>query len=198
MIHLIITTANIPKAYWRRKWQYIRSIKSCLKYGNLFDTYTILECVTENKRYLNKYNTYYSKEGNPYPNKGLNEMAHLKAFLRQSTFKKNDAIIKLTGRYIIDESYFFNKVIEMQNDYDSIFKDDSDVYEGRGYHTFFYYIKKGLLEEAIDQIDFSVNNDRPIEWDMKDYLKCRKNHLVIDRLGITAYQGTKSEKIFKC
>jgi len=198
MIHLIITTANIPESYETRKKQYIESIESSLKYAHLFDSYTILECVSDNEAYLNQYNTFYSKEDNLYLNKGLNEMNHLRAFLKQSSFADSLSIIKLSGKYIIEDDYFFKKVIEFQDEYDSIFKNDNDVFEGNGYHTFFYYMKKKLFIETINSLEFSLNNNRPIEWDVKNYLMVNEKHIEIDRLGLLARQGTNSEKTFRC
>ena len=112
MIHLIITTANIPQYFEKRKKQYIESIEACLKFSNLFDSYTILECFSNKLDYLTNYNVFYSGICNPFPNKGLNEMRHLKAFLNQSHFTESDAIIKLTGRYLVEDGYFFEKVYE--------------------------------------------------------------------------------------
>jgi len=198
MLHLIITTANIADYYQQRKEQYIQSIASCLKYTHLFDSYTVLECVSANEDYLNKYNTVYSPQGNLYSNKGLNEMNHLQWFLKQQAFGDDHSIIKLSGKYVINDDYFFNKVLELQTKYDSIFKNDNDVYEGKGYHTFFYYMKKKLFIDSINSLEFSWNNDRPIEWDIKDYSFTRERHIEIDRLGLLARQGTTSEKVFFC
>jgi hypothetical protein len=197
MIHLIITAANIPEYFEKRKSQYIESIASCLQFAHLFDSYTILECVADEVDYLKDYNVYYSKAGNSFSNKGLNEMQHIKAFLEQSAFSDTDAIIKLTGRYLVEESYFFERVLELHQQYDGIFKNDDDVYVGNGYHTFFYYMKKGLFLKAIASLEFSNANDRPIEWDVKEFLLPNDNHVVIDKLGVMAYQGTASEKIFR-
>ena len=198
MLHLIITTANIEHHYKQRKQHYIESIEACLKYAHLFDSYTVLECVSANEEYLNGYNTVYSAEGNLYGNKGLNEMNHLKSFLNKSAFGDNQSIIKLSGKYVIKDDYFFNKVLELQTKFDSILKNDKDVYDGNGYHTFFYYMKKKVLMDAINSLEFSWENDRPIEWDIKDYLLTRDRHIEIDRLGVLAKQGTFSEKVFYC
>lgn len=197
MIHLIITAANIPDYYEKRKEQYIESIESCLKHSRLFDSYTVLECVADNVDYLNQYNVCYSRLGNPFSNKGLNEMRHLKAFLERSSFAASDAVIKLTGRYVVEDDYFFQTVRGLQHDYDSIFKNDNDYYAGNGYHTFFYYMKKGLFLEAIESLEFSEANQRPIEWDVKDFILLTDRHIVIDKLGVMAYQGTASENTFR-
>ncbi|MBD1364782.1 hypothetical protein IDJ77_13255 [Mucilaginibacter sp. ZT4R22] len=198
MVHLIITTANITEAFGVRKQQYVESIEAALKYAAFFDTYTILECFSEKEAYLDKYNTFYSREGNPYRDKGLNEMNHLRAFLEQSPLADDDSIIKLSGKYVIEEPYFFETLHQLHHEYDSMFKNDNDVYVGNGYHTFFYYMKKKLFLDAIGNIDFSVENNRPIEWDMKSFLMVKDRHIEIDRLGLLARQGTNSEKIFRC
>lgn len=196
MSHVIITTANISEHYECRKWQYINSIEACLKFSHLFNSYTVLECVSKREAYLDQYNTVYSSAGNPYFNKGLNELNHLRTFLTQSHLKDDEPIIKLSGKYLVTDSYFFEKVQELQHEFDSIFKSDNDAYEGNGYHTFFYYMKKKLFLDAVSSIDFSLVNDTPIEWDMKSHLMVLDKHVEIDRLGITAYQGTVSERIF--
>jgi len=198
MVHLIITTANIPESYENRKEQYIESIGSCLKYAGLFDSYTVLECVSKHEEYLDRYNTFYSNEPNQYLNKGLNEVGHLRAYLKHSTLPDDGMIIKLSGRYLVEDNYFFEKAAALQYEFDSIFKNDNDVFEGNGYHTFFYAIKKSLFLGIADQIDFSMDNERPIEWDFKEHLMTNERHIEIDRLGLMARQGTNSEKTFRC
>lgn len=197
MIHLIITTANIPDNYNSRKGLYIKSIESALRYDYLFDSYTILECASSKVDYLEGFNLHYSKVQNTYPEKGLNEMQHLKTFIEQSNLKDGDAIIKLTGRYLLEDNSFFNKVKLLINDYDSIFKDDSDVYVGRGYHTFLYCMKKNRFLDTINSLRFSSDNMDPIEWGVKDFLKERNRNYEIARLGVVAYQGTAGEKVFR-
>ncbi|RWY55789.1 hypothetical protein [Mucilaginibacter gilvus] len=198
MIHVIITTANIAEAYDSRKAQYIESIEACLQYQQYFDSYTVLECVSANEQYLDAYNTHYSTLGNPFPNKGLNEMSHLKGYLENAVLPNDAAIIKLSGKYVIEDYYFFEKVAKLKDEFDSLFKNDNDVYVGNGYHTFFYYMKKGLFLDTINSLEFSVGNIRPIEWDVKSYLMVNERHAEIDRLGLIARQGTNSEKIFRC
>lgn len=197
MIHLIITAANIKENYELRKKLYIQSIEIALKYDYLFDSYTILECASSNEDYLNQYNVHYSKAKNIYPEKGLNEMLHLKSFIEQPDFKDDDVFIKLTGRYLLEDNSFFNKVRLLIEDYDSIFKDDSDVYVGKGYHTFLYCMKKYRFVDTINSLNFSTSNMDPIEWAVKGYLQNKARNYEIARLGIIAYQGTSGEKIFR-
>lgn len=197
MIHLIVTAANIQENYNIRKALYIKSIESVMKYDYLFNSYTILECASPKVDYLEGYNIHYSKVQNVFPEKGLNEMQHLKAFIEQSGLKENDTIIKLTGRYLLEDNSFFNKVKLLIEDYDSIFKDDSDVYEGRGYHTFLYCMKKSRFLDTINSLHFSKDNMDPIEWGVKDFLKEKTRNYEIARLGVIAYQGAAGEKVFR-
>lgn len=196
MIHLIITTANIQTHYQERKDLYIRSIEQALKFSYLLDSCTILECVSAHEDYLDPYNTYYSKVKNVFPEKGLNEMQHLKAFIEQSSFKPADTLIKLTGRYWLEDSTFFNKVQLLNEFFDSIFKDDSDIYEGRGYHTFLYAMKKERFLQTIDSLQFVKTNLDPIEWGVKDFLKDKNRNYLLNRLGVKAFQGAFGEKVF--
>lgn len=198
MIHVIITTANIAESYKARKDQYVESIEACLKYSQYFDSYNVLECVSAHEPYLDRYNTAYSSLDNAYPNKGLNEMNHLRHYLQQSDLQDTDAIIKLSGRYIVEDSYFFEKVAEYRHEIDSLFKNDNDVYVGNGYHTFLYYMKKGLFINTINSLNFSTDNMTPIEWDVKNYLMTGDRHAEIDRLGVMARQGAHDGKIFRC
>ncbi len=196
MIHLIITTANIQSNYTVRKEQYIKSIEQALKFDHFFDKYTILECSSSHEGYLDKYNTYYSKVKNIFPEKGLNEMQHLGAFIEQYSFKSTDTIIKLTGRYLLEDGTFFNKVRSNEEFFDSIFKDDSDIYEGKGYHTFLYAMKRDRFLQTINSLNFSETNLDPIEWGVKEFLKDKDRSLLVNRLGIRAFQGAYGEKIF--
>jgi len=197
MIHLIITAANISENYNARKDLYIQSIESALKYSYLFDSYTILECASKQEAYLDKYNVHYSKVQNIYPEKGLNEMQHLKSFIEQADFRDNDAIIKLSGRYLLEDNSFFNKVKILIERFDSIFKDDSDIYVGRGYHTFLYCMKKSRFLDTINSLNFSKDNMNPIEWGVKDFLSTKEKNYEIARLGIVAHQGATGEKVFR-
>ncbi|MDQ0968505.1 hypothetical protein QFZ20_003908 [Flavobacterium sp. W4I14] len=196
MIHLIITTANIQEHYSERKEQYISSINQALKFSYLLDSCTILECVSAHEDYLDNYNTYYSKVKNVFPEKGLNEMQHIKSFIEQSPFQSNDTIIKLTGRYLLEDSTFFNKVQLLNDFFDSIFKDDSDIYEGKGYHTFLYAMKKDRFLQTINSLAFSKTNLDPIEWGVKAFLKDKERNYLLNRLGVKAFQGAFGEKVF--
>ena len=197
MIHLIITSGSIKAHYKERKEQYIKSISGAMAFDYFFDSITVLECVSSYEDYLSAYPVYYSKESNTFPEKGLNEMLHIKAFLEQSAIDKNDLVIKLTGRYLLEDSSFFNKVKILEDRYDSIFKDDCDIYEGLGYHTFLYCMSKSRFLETINSLNFSKENLDPIEWGVKDFLKNKERHYLLDRLGVMAYQGQNSEKIFR-
>ncbi len=196
MTHLIITTANVQLNYAERKVQYIKSIEKVLKFRYLFNRYTVLECASSYEDYLASYNTYYTKVDNVLPEKGLNEMQHLKAFIEQSLFEPNDIIVKLTGRYLLEDSSFLNKVHLLKDDFDSIFKDDGDIYEGKGYHTFLYAMKTRRFLETISSLKFSKENLDPIEWGVKSFSKDKDRHYLLDRLGIKAFQGAFGDNVF--
>lgn len=199
MIHLIITAANIKENYSERKLQYIESIEQALQYKHYFDNYSILECNSKFEEYLENYNLHYSGIDNVYPEKGLNELQHLKTHILQMGLKQEDFVVKLTGRYLLEEGLFLDKVQTLisKGETDSIFKLDNDVYEGKGYHTFLYAINVGTFLQMFDSFSFKPENRTPIEWGVKDFLHGRTSNHLVDRLGLLARQGTFSENIFR-
>ncbi|MEM7143744.1 MAG: hypothetical protein AAF591_01335 [Verrucomicrobiota bacterium] len=198
MPHLIITTANTDQDYEIRKPQYLKSIDKAFECRHLFASVTILECTSKDEPYLGPYPVHYSKAPNSFPNKGLNEMTHLKTFLNRAPIPPDDFVIKLTGRYLLRDDSFLHLVRNAPASCNSIFKDDSDVYQGNGYHTFLFAMRKNALLKTIDNLDFDPGNNAPIEWHFKNFLQDQSSHRLVDSLGVTAFQGHKGEVVFDC
>lgn len=57
-----------------------------------------------------------------FRNKGVNELLDIKEVIKQKEIKDEDMIIKVTGRYRILSSFFFDEVITLQNKYDAFVK----------------------------------------------------------------------------
>lgn len=199
MTHLVITSANIGEDYENRKEQYVESINQVLKFKSLFDTYSVLECTSKHEEYLEAYNLYYSNFSNTYIEKGLNELQHLKAHIKEIGLNNNDIIIKLTGRYLLENDYFLThaRALFSKGLTNSIFKLDNDVYEGLGYHTFLYAIKVDTFMKMFESFSYTNDNTTPIEWGVKKFLHGKPNTHLVDKLGILARQGTFSKNIFR-
>ena len=186
MKHLIITTAIIPEelclqtigySYEQRMYDYKNSFDSTLLLKDKFDSITIIETVSKEKvDFLEEsgISVYYSKFDNHFTNKGINEMFHIQDFLQKSNIDDNDLIIKLSGRYLIENA----SILSINNDI--IAKYDGDIYPGdRGVHTFFFGFKKKLFAEFINNLDI-FNYDVCIEWLVKDFM-LNKGIEILDR-----------------
>ena len=195
-MHLIITSANIDEHFEHRRSQYIESINTAVKYAYSCLSITVLECFASKVPYLEDFNVVYSPVANVFPEKGLNELQHLKSFLLRSPISNDEFIVKLTGRYLLEDSTFFHKVLILKDQYNCIIKNDKDIYEGRGCHTFLFAAKKGLLLDAIESFDFSSSSVDPIEWGIKAFLEKRQDVYYMERLGVRAFQGTSGANIF--
>ena len=193
---LIITSAHINKNKDVRREDYIKSVESFIRYGEYFDRVFVLECIeTEGVEYLkldDKVEVVYSRLGNFYHNKGINEILHIRDFLkRREDIDMDDVVVKATGRYEL-ESDDFLKNLDM--DYDIIAKDESDIWKNhggvtRGVHTFYIAYKKRTVFDIVDFIDIEMNPlfsvRYNIEWYILDYMKKNKNCLLYKgRMGI--------------
>jgi len=208
MKHLVITTASIPKEscltqlgynYEIRERDYIDSFKSALKFKDLFDSITIIETISREKvDYLENsgINVYYSNFDNSFVNKGLNEMFHIRDFIENNNIDDNDLVVKLSGRYIMEN----DNILSINSDF--IAKYDGDIYDpiNRGVHTFFFaFIKKSFVE-FINSIDINVVNSIhiSIEWVVKEFL-LKKNIKILDssyKLGVTTCLYNKFSDIW--
>lgn len=180
MKHLIITTAVIPKelcslnlgySYEKRMSDYKDSFEYVLKLKDKFNTITILETVSKEKvdeLENSGINVYYSNIDNSFKNKGINEILHIQDFLKNSNINDDDIVIKLSGRYLIEN----DNILSINSDF--IAKYDGDIYPGdRGVHTFFFGFKKKLFFQFVSMLNISSINTYEkicIEWLIKDFM----------------------------
>lgn len=194
MTHLIITTAIISEelclqtigySYEQRMNDYKNSFKSALLLNDKFDSITILETVSKNKvDFLENSGipVYYSNINNNFTNKGINEIIHIENFLKNSNIDDDDLVVKLSGRYLIE-----NDTI-LLIDRDFIAKYDGDIYPGdRGVHTFLFGVKKKLFMEFVDSLNMSNNNtydDVCIEWLIKGFMLSKGIEILDNRYNL--------------
>lgn len=207
-IHLLITTAILPENicneiygsgynYKQRIDDYKKSFELADIFRENFDTITILETVSKEKvDFLHDYGfiVYYSSVNNFFNNKGLNEIDHINNYLIENNYciDDNDIIVKLSGRYFIENMNILNYI---NKNYCLIVKDDSDIYKsGLGVHSFYYAISKKLFFDFYIFTDLDFDNkgykkDVCIEWELKNFAKTLANDVAYiipptDKIGI--------------
>lgn len=180
--YLLITTAHKKQDYYTRRRDYLGSLKQVLNYKHFFDKIFILECLaSDGLDYLKidpKVNVVYSERSNMYINYGLNELLHIERFLELADdIHDDDAIVKMTGRYFIQNDNFL-KMLPLN--YDIIAKKDNDIWGGdiggdsKGVHTFYMIFRKKIIKEIVTNIKFEEKRDflkdYCVEWLIKEYM----------------------------
>jgi hypothetical protein len=123
MIYLIITTSIYNKIGVKndihRKETYINSINKTLSFLPNEIKPIIVENNGKRKTYLDTLNCDIIYTNNNKINsihKGINELLDIKEVINIYDIKDEDIIIKLTGRYHLTSSYFFDLVINTTKD----------------------------------------------------------------------------------
>ena len=159
--YLIITSAlNTPKLNSDqlviRLADYRSGFYHVLRFKDNFDTITLIECLSkENIKEFEEFkdlgiNTYYSTFDNHHKNKGANELCHIWDFIKEDFIDEEDIIVKITGRYILNDVNiltYFN-----DNNIDVVVKTDKDVYHNSAstsVHSFFLAVEKNSLEKCM-------------------------------------------------
>lgn len=135
MIYLIITTSIHNKVgvvhAEHRKNQYIESIQSALKYASLIneDGEKIRPIIVENnglrKTFMDELGcpvVYTNNNQFHFQNKGMNELLDIKHVIAKYNMQDDDTIIKLTGRYKLLSSSFFELVRDEMQTTDAFVK----------------------------------------------------------------------------
>ncbi len=185
-IHLLITSAHLGDCEQRKK-DYIESFKCAYEFKRKFRSMTILEtCSKTEVDYLenSKIKVCYSKFDNRFKNKGINEIIHISEFLQDNDkILGRDIIVKISGRYVLKNTsiiYHFN------NDINFVAKDDGDIYNSDGVHTFLYTFRKNVIKNFIEWLDpdmgdASFKEDIPIEVLMKHYVTNNPDCKILDK-----------------
>jgi hypothetical protein len=149
---ILFTSALISEYYEQRKNEYIESFNSLISF-NLCDYTEILECINDGgtKSFLDDLTdkVYYTNMNYRFKNKGVNEILNIKKYLDIRQMNDEEKIIKMTGRYILQNNFFVEKC--KYEDYDVIFRRDNHE------QVFFglFCAKKKVLIDFINSIDWN-------------------------------------------
>jgi hypothetical protein len=135
MIYLIITTSINDKFGFQnseeRKNRYLYSISETLKLLPHEIKPIIVENNGKRETYLDKFYHHHKQhvkvfytDNNKlnFKSKGINEFLDIKEVIERYGIEDEDIIIKLTGRYRVLSSDFFEEIIKNQNNYDVFIK----------------------------------------------------------------------------
>lgn len=149
-IKIVCTSAQKPQGYEERKQQYTRAL-SLLKNKYGYDFY-LVESIANGPTYLDEYCKhvcYTHSNDASLVNYGINEAISLKIAFKEFNFDPDTMIVKLTGRYPLENDEFIN-IVEQNLDADVIARTwhEGDACTGLFAIRFKYFID--FLENHID------------------------------------------------
>ena len=134
MIYLIITssllTIRFQAAPEKRMDEYLTAISETLYHLPASIRPVIVENNGKRTTCLEQFThhgqavpvVYTTNNEQRYKSKGVNELLDLHEVIHRMNIQGNDIVIKLTGRYSMRSSVFFNEVITCESEYDAFIK----------------------------------------------------------------------------
>jgi hypothetical protein len=184
---VIYTSALIQNKFEERKNDYINSYNEIIKYipsNNIF----IVESFSSKPDFFSELsaNVHVSNTHDPsINNKGVLEIKAMLSFFENNTFDDNDLVMKITGRYKINDDYFV-KLPESAKDfnfYGKLIDNNTQIFTGcfiAKKSTFLKFLKS----QDLDLLEKNMIN---IEKALFDFLITNKEKcLFVDNLNITA------------
>ena len=193
--YVIITTSLIKHMEDERKQEYILAINTLIeRCENKNYTLIIVENNGERKTFLDDFNlpVYYTNNNSlNTTNKGVKEINDILDVINEYNIKDDDFVIKITGRYKINEVCPFFDVCDNvdTNGYDAIIKyggfDDTTIYTYKTNDCITGLI--GLRCKYIKTINNSIDNIQSIEVDWANStLEIPDDKVcILPKLGIT-------------
>ncbi len=181
-IHVIYTSAQIPKNFDLRKREYIENLNQLRSFG--FDPW-IIEATNTNSSFFDSLSTkvlYPQRHNDALRNKGVNEIMSMRASLPYLPFQDDDIVIKITGRYLLKNRLFIDMVKATASTYDAWgvfgkhFTKEPDLFTGC------FAMRWKHLKKIIEEMDLEAaeRDYIAIEILFGDFL--RNEHLRVDKL----------------
>lgn len=175
-IVFVSTAALIDAKYEQRKEQYMRSIKVLNDFG--YEPYIVESCA-EGPTFFDAcacQPVYTQTNDALLTNKGINEAKALKAFFQgqHCDFNEDDIIIKLTGRYYLEDDSFI-RLIEDNFSYDAFAMHGFQAGEKTPYldlYTGMFALKYRYYNHLLASFNFDHMKEHKVwfEWEVSRYL----------------------------
>ena len=193
-VHVIYTSALIPKCYEMRKKEYIKSLKIIKTYGYL--PYIFESCHPCSPSFFEEYTDrvcYTNSNDYQLKNKGVNEGRAIIEGFKHCRFNGDDMIVKLTGRYWFNCRDFL-QTVENHPEVDAFVKvtrgDPSSVITGC------FAMRYKLFKEMVENFDYPkmeremVDIERAVSAYVKQLQVRGHKIMLMDKLGFTANIGS--------
>lgn len=179
-IKVLFTAAIIKDNAKQRKEHYCTHLKKLKSYG--CEVYVVESC-QEGPTYLDEYcdHVCYTHSNKSLESKSYNEVVSMDIGMRYFDFKPDDLVLKVTGRYILEDRRFIN-FVENHADADIIARIWSQIDAFTGY----FAIRKNVFDQLIDcyyHTYYTVSKDCLIEHVLGNFITLHKECLSIVALS---------------
>lgn len=175
-IKILFTAAIIEDPNGSRQACYIRNLQYLKRYG--CDVYVVESC-QQGPTYLDQYcdHVCYTKSNNKNETKSNNEVNSMLIGMKYFNFDIDDMIIKVTGRYVLEDDQFISLVKNnLEADIIARIWNEKDAYTG------YFAIKMKHLINMLNHY-YDVYNTKnkyyAVEHALGDYITLNKNHLYV-------------------
>lgn len=175
-IKVLFTAAIIEDPEGIRKACYIRNLQHLKRFG--CDVYVVESC-QQGPTYLDTYceHVCYTQSNDPSQTKSNNEITSLAIGMKHFNFDPDDMIIKVTGRYVLEDDQFVRLVNE-RRDADIVARiwNPADAYTG------YFAIKQARFLELIDhyfEVYRTISRGYSFEHALGNYISSHNNSLHI-------------------
>ena len=175
-IKVLFTAAIIEDPNGSRQACYIRNLQKLKQYG--CDVYVVESC-QKGPTYLDKYcdHVCYTQSNNPAETKSNNEINSMLIGMRYFNFDSDDMIIKVTGRYVLEDNQFI-LFVQANLDADVIAR----IWCGFDAYAGCFAIKLNQFINLVDHYHHVYNTESRIycfEHALGNYISLNKNYLHI-------------------
>jgi hypothetical protein len=165
-IKILYTSALIKHQFQKRRLEYLQSLHKLKEFG--FEPW-IIEATNIRSSFFDQITNqiFYPNVNNPnLKNLGVKEAQSIKACLNKLPFSDEDIIVKITGRYIFQDDFFFN-TIKNNPDYDAYVK-----WMGSQVFTGVIAIRWAIFKEILNSINFEYMEKNSINFEkiIADYI----------------------------
>ena len=200
MIYVLITVCLIEQDYEIRKQQYINGISKAKEFFSKIPDVKL--CIIENngkrETFLDNFGVdvlYTNNNSLPTRNKGIKELQDVKDAIDYFKINESDFIVKLTGRYILQEnSQFLQQLTKFNPD-----KTDCIIKFGNCQYTVFHKVPEcltvliGLKCKYVKQISMpSENESVEHRWAIATFPIVLNRIVCMEKMGILVCPGNNT------
>lgn len=176
-IQVIYTSAVLPKQYDLRKTEYLDSFNKLKSFGLnpwIVESTNITESFFDE---ISNQVLYPQKNDFSLLNKGVNEARSIRESIPFMPFDDEDIVIKLTGRYLLRDRSFIDRILNTSSEFDAFASYGKHFVSPEHIFTGCFAMRWKYFKKMLNEMDFDAMEKQliPIERVVADFIE--ENHI---------------------